>query len=590
MSIKVTYISIMNNIKRFQILFTIITVIALAIWTIVILWAADKGFDVSDEGFYMYKYSSLNASRISFTNFHLLQQFLFPFVEPTIYNLRIEKLLLCFVGSAVFSFSIFYYLKHVQSIILKGLKILSLYVVILSGFTLTYAFGPQTPAYNFFSSFFVVLATALFIVDLSKQQSTVKVVALYLLIGAFCECLFLAKFTNAIVLPLVFFIVYVVYAAQASNNKVVVLKFALLRLVLLFTGYFITHLLVCGGWESGMSFYLKLASVIDNLRGHDNNTLIDAFIATFTTVYHSLCTVKFILFTASLVAALWAFFRGNNYLFYAFVLLHILVIYQFKLYYGGEANKTEQTIGYFLWIIALAVIYIIRQKRQNILNTAAIKQHILLYLLLFFIPIASVLGTNNQLQIQVIFYMPLWLVLLYLLIPASTKKTIIITVFVLLTTVQSIDAVVYHPYRISGTLLEQNQPLTIGEAETIYVDKSYKEGVVALDSALKANNYTNRDYLFYFSEISGLAYLLHQQLPPYGTDSYSPDNKEEYCTVLQNFQKSNPDARLFFVMDSNYPTLDSLFSCIAVSNYYKAGEVSVRFNNYSHKAAIYAPR
>lgn len=587
----------MNTSKLIQNSLYLISSTAVLAWISILLWASNKGFDITDEGFYMYKYSELNGTKVSYTNFHLVQKFLFPFLEPTLQNLRIEKLLLCLAGSGLFSWSIWYYCKNTLQIIIQKTELLSLYMMILAGFSLTYAFGPQTPAYNFFSSFFITLAASLFIIDISKKHSTRWVLLLYLLIGALCQLLFLIKFSNAVIAAFVFIDFYLLYNLIASQNKPEVIKQTLFRLVSMLLGFLLFHLIFCGGWNGALEFFRNFISDITHLQGYDSDILFAVYRSTFTTVFNSLCTPKFILLCVSLAGIVWAQLKKNSIVFYVSLAFQALVIFSFKLYYGGEANKTEQTIIYFLWIVALLIIFFIQQKQNTSLSKPLLLQRMLFILFLLFIPFAGALGTNNQLHIQIVFYMPFWMALLYLLIQNTgiqIKTTAVLTFLSVLAILQSVDSVVYHGYRINGSLFTQNEQANIGK-EKILLDKACRADIVKIDSVLSTNKLKSNDYLFCFSDLAGLAFVLNQPLIPYGNGWYNPGDFENNCSLLQQLHKTGPDSRLFFVLDSRYPLSDSLVKCRTglqhtPDSYFKAAELPVAFSNDPHKLSIYVPR
>jgi hypothetical protein len=588
----------MNTSKSIQNLLYLVSGTVVLAWISVLLWASNRGFDITDEGFYMYKYSDLNTSKVSYTNFHLIQKFLFPFIEPTVQNLRIEKLLLCIAGAAAFTAAIEGYCRQVLQVIIQKRETILLGILIFSGFTLTYAFGPQTPAYNFFSSFFITLASSLFIIDISKKHETRWVILIYLLIGALCQLLFQVKFSNAIIAAFVFIDFYLLYNLIALPNKLAVIKQTFLRLVLMLTGFFIFHVLFCGGFEAALEFSKRQVSGITELKGYDSDVLIDTYLSTFTTVFDSLCTLKFILVCLSLAGIVYGQVKNNQYVFYSSIILQVLAIFRFKLYYGGEANKTEQTIIYLLWIIAFLVIFLIQQKRNNSANRPVQLQRILFALFLFFIPFAGALGTNNKLHIQVIFYIPFWMALLYIQAINSRlqeKMVTVVTFLSVLAMLQSLDSVLNHPYRINGGLFAQNESSTIGK-ENLMIDKACSESIAAIDSVLKVSNIKDNDYLFCFSDLAGLGYVLYQPIIPHGNGWFNPGDIEHNCSLLKKLHKAEPHSRVIFILDSRYPAQsDSLVKYWTElknnpESYIKTAEIRVSFSNDPHNLSIYVPR
>ncbi|MGB3946508.1 MAG: hypothetical protein WBM13_00870 [Bacteroidia bacterium] len=584
-----------NNVITY--IFTSLVGLTLTLWIAVIIWASNKGFDITDEGFYLYNYSEINNSKISFTNVHLVQKFLFPFVDCTIQNLRIEKLLQCLLAAASLSFSVVYYIKNSLNNVLPKSKIWFLYLMIVSGFSLTYAFGPQTPAYNFFSSFFITLASSLFIIDLSKKQSKVTITIIYIMIGMLLEFLFLIKFSNAILLVLLLIIVHFAYASIDTQNKLVIIKQTAFRLLIVALSVFITHIVFCGGLSASIAFYKSFFEGINSLKGYDTATLLNTYFDSFTAVFNSLCTAKFLLFAITLATLAWGILKENKRLFYASLLLQLIVIVRFKLYYGGEINKTEQTITYLLWILAFLIVFIVQQKKNSTLKSETFKKQALFLLFLFVLPIAGALGTNNQLQIQIIFYIQFWIVLLYIVIKNSLEPTqsIVLCSFIsVFAFIQSANAVVYHPYRINGSLLTQTEVLNISNSETIYVDKRYKETVISIDSILKNANFNTNDYVFYYSDIIGLTHLLKHRLPDASNSWFAPQNIDYNYNILRQLHQEKPTANVFFIVesaDTNCKPLINYWTQLRYnsSNYHKSADVNASFSNTTQVLSIYSP-
>ena len=81
------------NVKNsFVYLALLFCVIALVVVVSTIFKFADKGFQLSDETFYLRYSLNFNSGNFGVTNFGLLNN-LFCFVHPTILNLRLAKLI-----------------------------------------------------------------------------------------------------------------------------------------------------------------------------------------------------------------------------------------------------------------------------------------------------------------------------------------------------------------------------------------------------------------------------------------------------------------------------------------------------------------
>ncbi len=573
--------------------------IAVIIFVIIIVWASDRGLDLTDESLYLLHFTHPENFKISELSFHLIQNSIFYFVNCTIQNLRIERLILSIFGSVLFAYCASFYFKNLP----HGLKMREIsfpfYILIISGGFLSYACGPQTISYNTFSCVFIVAASSLFLIDLSIEQNKTLTILIYIIIGYLCGILFLVKFPNAIILPAVFIVFYFIYNLSKPVPRLSIIVRTLARLLLIAVGYLLFHFSFWKGIQPMIQFHKDFIAYISQFNGYDKTTLLNIYSSSFKDVYNSIFTLKFAAIIFSLIGILWAMVKKNNKLFYIFLLFQLIIIVKFKMYYGGEANKTEQTIVYLLWALTLIMLLLIQNILNKSLKTEYFKKRLLFALFLLFMPIVGSIGTHNLLQIQIIFYMPFYMLLIYLIVENDTNSSIkksIYLIIILLALAQSADAVIYHPYRIRGSLFTQNQKISIGKNDVVLVDEKYKENILTIEALLINNGFKCNDYLFTYTDAVGLAYIFNHPVPTIGSGWFSPNNEDGNCKTLELFNNSTNKVRVFFILDNRYPFSKSFKECLVhlgydIDNKYnKVGELLVDFSNDPHYISIYTPR
>lgn len=68
--------------------------------------------------------------------------------------------------------------------------------------------------------------------------------------------------------------------------------------------------------------------------------------------------------------------------------------------------------------------------------------------------------------------------IIYLILEYDFNNKINKTIYLfitLLAAVQSVNALIYHPYRIGGNLTSQNQILSVGKNDMVLVDNGFKK-------------------------------------------------------------------------------------------------------------------
>ena len=118
----------------------------------VLIWGLNKGFDITDEGFYLLGFQENQELGITMIKFHHLMKSLFWWIDLNILNLRIIRLVLL-------AFSSFLLTLTIKSVLKKKIDLLFTFSLLLLSTFLTFCFGPKSLSYNSLSSSFIAMST-----------------------------------------------------------------------------------------------------------------------------------------------------------------------------------------------------------------------------------------------------------------------------------------------------------------------------------------------------------------------------------------------------------------------------------------------
>lgn len=508
-------------------------------WIAIVIWASNRGFDMSDEGLYLCAFSK-NVN-ISLHYFHLIHKNIFSFIPISIQNLRLERLFIMLFSALVFSIGAYRYLKYELYCIYVSFS--EIFIFVLCGSFLSYAFGPQTPSYNSYSTAILLLIIGVFFIALTTFYSEWKKVLLYFIIGILMTLLFLAKFPNTI---LAFILISTFFYFHHKINKTESLpKYFLLFEFIIIVSYSLSFLFFFKTPLKVIAFHQQVLNDSIANSHYTADLLIPFYFNSFVLQKDILFSFKYIVVFVSIASVIYALIKNNFKLFFVFFVIHLFVLIYLKIYHGGEINKTHQT-SYYLILIILFTIISFKKSLKGINN----KKTILFVLFLFITPYLGAFGTNNLLHIQIVFYMSFWFLLIYWQAKRVIQTNFFHLIFLLvffLSFSQSITAFVFHPYRLKTNLLGQNQEVMIFKNDQILIDKDQKKMILEIDSVLKKEGVDNKSFLFVSSEMLGLCYALNYSFATVSTPWVNNADYKENVLRLSAFVDSHGHPSIVFI-------------------------------------------
>lgn len=580
--------------KNIDLFFFLLMSLVVTLCISLLFWASNKGFDITDEGAYLYLYSDIDRSKLFVSSFHLIQDFIFSFFGTSIIDLRIERILLSVLISLFFSFSFYHFCK--RKLLMNQTSFFLISVLSIVGIFLSYTCGPQTPSYNFFSLFFMLGIMGLYFFEHAYKLNKLLRLLIYFSSGALFSILFLIKFPNALLLLLLLIIhdVFALIKSVDSNWKSIVSNW-----LLLFFSFIIFQIIFWKGLNQFNLFLSDFYLLITEYKTHDNKVLLSVYWNSIIDTFVYFFTEKYFFLSFSIAGLLFAIHKNKIIWTSLFLLLHAIIVWKYKFYQGGAINVSEQMLVYLVWIVLLFAYSLIVTNRWDFLTRLkTIKTDYSWMVLLFILPFIGSLGTLNPLQIQIAFYMPFWFLLIYFLVErlfSSHLRVVIYTLIVFLGASQVSTAVVINTYRLNTDLCSQNQPLSIRN-NTIMVDSGFSSGVKDIEQILKSAGIKENDPVFAYSDHIGLAYIYEKILPTRDNCWFDVNAENSVLSILSKyFHKKNKEENIYFILDkrhlfnANFKSKLKEYGCDFDKDYKIIGEVNAHFTNERQQIIVFGP-
>lgn len=552
------------------------------------IWVLNRGFDFSDEAFGFLGLRNPEGIHHAGTYYAVLFNRFFGWVNITIVNVRIIRLVLLLATGSAFASGLIAWLGRKSQ--LDQTQKLNLFVFIILASLLINANGSQSLTYNIASTYLLQCIVGMVLYVFQREYQINKVdIFFYGFTGALLFALFAVKAPSSILLTGAVWLALVIDKRNIRATLLysgVMFAGALVMAVLVFRGSLISWLidyyetLTILGDTTGSSSFSRYADDVE-------------YVTTSLLIAHStilLATVALLLIDSRLQNKILRIISAI-----LFTGLFAYVSYDKSFYLGGV--KYYYTIN-FLTIMALFVLFtsravllvidLFQHKRMNLPG-------FVMALFLFAIPFVGAVGTGNLLSIQIIWYTSFLYGAIYLLLYLYGPYYLsFFMVFLSLNAMaQSISGLIYYPYRINS-LIEETQPLSskIG-AENILVNASLKQSVDSAYNILHAKaRFVEGDPIFAFSPEYGLIYLMRGTLP--GWTWYNEKPTRINLVTLKDVQLNNMD-RMIFILPSDYE-LDSAYrACFKerkidfTDGYSSVGIIPYFIDNRSRPLTVYAP-
>ena len=506
-----------------------LSVLYIAFFSILLLliWGINRGFDFTDEGFYMLSYSNPYEPAIKvFSYFSFFYEILKHF-NPGIITYRVIRLVLTLISSLVFSIAFSKLLSNIEFIKDSYLrKTKYIFPFIATGTFLSYAVFPKTPSYNSFTIILLQFSLALIMLILNKDAYSKFISFVFILLGIILSLLFFIKISSAI---LFFPFIVLFFFIYRNGDLKVKLKYLCYDIFLLSLGFLVGIYLYSLTVRDTFKLISELPIMIKMFPAHNSKDVLTFYFFNITgTLGHVLKDFAAV-FILVIIYIYIKIYTNTTFRYRSLILKFILIaaifvfferVYMLSLYKCGSDYIYAASRIYIMILIFLLIsilVFYISSKRLSITLFKSGKKEILICALFFVLPFIGSFGTNILLSIHVLVFMFSWFALLYILIAfieINILKDIRLNVMLLVIMLFSMIHIFYgfaiYPYRLNAGLFKQSATIeNIKNAEGLKFDKETKQYIQDVNQILSAYpEYHEKPLMISLYDNPGLIYLL----------------------------------------------------------------------------------
>jgi hypothetical protein len=496
-----------------------------------VFWGFNRGFDVTDEGWYLLLYNHPQDVNEFWSGFHLIPRLfgLHPPLTPA--GLRILKFTLHCIASVAFYFSFSFWLDNHKPL-LEGEARRSMWPLnlLLFGPFTAFAIICQTPGYDDFSAIFGICASTALMHCLYKPSTKPLNVWYPLITGVFVSLQGFVKWTSGLsMFTLTFACLFVSRARRPLREQI---SIAISFLGGIAVGFCLLNIFVTDLYKFAIG--VKASIVVANKMEHRSLQMLEnygrgVFNATWVPIKYSwwglLSTVIWvflqkltnpspivsraaIIFPVISVANLVYFFihkelylkinHGYLHFFHIAIIYHNLIIYFLK-----RKNPT-------------AVAETLTEKQTDTIHSPERINYLSGTLLLLLTPLCVAAGTNTSLIQKGHFAMTTWIAI-HLIAFEINRKEISFRIFsntllLLVALSLEIEFLVGHsiaPYRLAGALYNQNQRSSpdVGQTGALYLNEQLCRLLNGLHWRLTEAGFQRGDVIVSLFDLPGIVYL-----------------------------------------------------------------------------------
>ncbi|MBL4652039.1 MAG: hypothetical protein JKY53_04115 [Flavobacteriales bacterium] len=498
--------------------------VSFCLFTIALLvWSLDKGFDLSDEGYYLMclKFPSEYFAANQWGNSILGS--VFGWLNPGIIFYRVVRLISTVLSSV--------YLAHHLSKLIKaqitnresGISIIIVFAVVFSGAVLSYSIYPTTISYNSITVILLqlIVGQIICIINTSTPKRA-AINASFFGLGVLLMMLFVAKISTGIFMS---FLILV-----TINFRSVLLKPSyrvfLTEISFMLIGAVIFSIILS---FIDRPIFSRFELILEELKLRTGEKMAGYISGYYVSLSDSLARIRMKAFWVPLLLfCVGLLSKKNNsrsqLILQTSIILtslgYIIYLAIKEDYFSNMYTMLNPYIMILLAAIGLVAGAIVANFPKNLeeVNKKKIARLIFGLGILFIIPIIGTIGTNNPLTIQAILFLFSWSSLVLLLLLIFTELTgnriglyiMLMSVFVI-ATLQLYIGMVEHPYRISQPLDKLSKKLP---RQNVYVDDKTYNCVNEITNLLKQKIVLEDNHpMLDINTLPGLVYILNGKSP-----------------------------------------------------------------------------
>lgn len=491
------------------------------------IYFANKGFELSDETFYLYFSDHYNSEIYLTQNFGVLNKFA-CFGNCTIINLRIAKLIYQIIAVAIFVFSLINYLQH-KNIVLSFSHNVFVFVILMMGSFVNYDYLPMTLSYNTWTLILSLLGFSLILFELTYKTKNIQLFSA-LGIGFFVFCLFLVKFPNSIIMVAVYGMVNVLF------NR----TYWLIKISLFFIGIGLSYLIFIHDYPQLLHIINNYKIALFDVKHMSTDNYLNQF-KYFFNLCSELGYFNYLLFIALLTAVIKKFNKSKRqiWLYIPLFINFSVAVWFFK---GNSQTLYNDFIVGSLLLFNIFIYLFFNPHYYN--KLFQFSETNIISILLILMPLALMLGTNNQFYYttsQTMCFSMSGAIILFFYNSKIDNYYLSLTTLFVCGFIFSVNyyGAVKTPYR-QTSLLKKNMPIYFHPSiDGIYESREKFIDYTTLNLAINKLSSSNKKIVTFFNYM-GLYYISNKKLFPETPLSDAVQNIEinKYILTRENFNNS----------------------------------------------------
>ena len=517
------------------------TVMLFAGTVIFLVWACYRGFDFTDEGWYLLSYRYPDDIPFGHSSYHQYIGFFYEILNYDIALLRVGGIILLLISTLIFYFG-FHRMaasfrdSSIRNSMFKRCRLFDIteYCFLGLGTLLVYSWFLPSPSYNTLNAIFLNAGTGLYFAGIGtllmrKERSTDAWLFLFFS-GVFIGCSFFAKFTSGLAL-------YGILCITSACWPKLPLPQRLKAIALLTAGkisWFLLHFILIqsiSDWWSFLSGGIELISVLESGHGINSVTrylaefkhLLGASVLKFWGTYAilSIWALLFLIFSKKSASSFQKLFT----LLLLVPVSAVAISYHSNQFIGGVARFGQLTEFYLsVMILMTAVIIVIQVILRNRQHISSLDITLLLFAgSSFGLPFMGAIGTGNQIYIITLYHIVPWFAILLILIrlmASAYKSAIIYSIAILaiaaFASSQILSGCLNDPYRLNSGVLHQSKKTEIGyPASILLLDSRANLFITKLRRMATINGFKPGDDMLAFYNMPGAVFCLGGRSPGY---------------------------------------------------------------------------
>lgn len=506
---------------------------------------SNKGFELSDETYYLYFSNNHNPDTFIVSNFGLFSHF-FCFGNPTLSHLRIAKIIYQSMAVLFFCFAMFKFFDFKKFKVAFTERLFVIIITLMLSYC-NYDYLPMTLSYNTWTFIFSLCCFGVFFLEQTYSVKWKQLVSA-LFVGLLLFCLMLVKLPAGIFLAFFYFIL----------NVFVLRKYFFLKLLSALLGVLLAYFIFLNdvGYLQKIihNYYVSLFEV--------KHAEANSYLGQMKNFWNLCVEKQYVLIELSvfLGAIIIKRFNSNFKTFFSFLLIIINLSFSFWFIKGnGEALYNDFLAGTIFLLTFILYVYL-----KETSDAKPGKEVYVLAALLFLAPFCLMLGTNNDFYYTVSHTM-LFVVMALVLYAASTGKlnsgylslkSLFVCAF--------ISGILYYgavknPYR-QFDLTKKHYTLNFTK-EINGVEESYEKYIdfSVLHTLINKQNKNNKPIVTFFNHF-GLCYIADVAIYPesqlsdaeryiyvneYVLDRFKFNDRFDLIVIPETVEKSDKFKQLF---------------------------------------------